>query len=384
MARYVYFDASNVASARHLNGPELMVLRGFVGRWKAMFPEDIVVVVAERSLHGGFKYLAPNKETDFPEYVEAVNAGEILELAENREADVSILDWASQFIDAVVVSNDEFKDHRRDFPWIQGNATRFYGFEALTLADGSIQYSLTRRTMDILNEDEIDAAIQKKRMEREEKRERKSRERQERRHGTEHGSGSSQWRRTEWDRTEGEPPPNFQERAGQERNWDEGTRGGPSNAHVSYASFVQRFVARLIDASCVMFLVFALILPIGLYRQYGPCPQEANSSEFDTACDPASLNLVTAIIVGWFLFPAARHFVGRTPGRAIMGIRLVQDGGTPDKGGKAPNPAQGLLRALVSVVSYWPFLFGYLWALGDEKGRTWHDLAANTLVVRTR
>ena len=47
-----------------------------------------------------------------------------------------------------------------------------------------------------------------------------------------------------------------------------------------------------------------------------------------------------------------------------------------------PGWKLGLLRTLVSWVGLFALGLGYLWALWDEKGKTWHDTAAGTLVLR--
>ena len=43
-----------------------------------------------------------------------------------------------------------------------------------------------------------------------------------------------------------------------------------------------------------------------------------------------------------------------------------------------------LKRFLVGMVSLGVFGLGILWALGDSKNRGWHDLAARTLLIKTR
>lgn len=42
-----------------------------------------------------------------------------------------------------------------------------------------------------------------------------------------------------------------------------------------------------------------------------------------------------------------------------------------------------LLRFLVGLISLGAFGLGIVWALFDAKNRTWHDLAAHTLLVKT-
>jgi uncharacterized RDD family membrane protein YckC len=43
-----------------------------------------------------------------------------------------------------------------------------------------------------------------------------------------------------------------------------------------------------------------------------------------------------------------------------------------------------LMRFLVGILSLGVFGLGILWALGDAKNRGWHDLAARTLLIKTR
>jgi uncharacterized RDD family membrane protein YckC len=52
-----------------------------------------------------------------------------------------------------------------------------------------------------------------------------------------------------------------------------------------------------------------------------------------------------------------------------------------DNGGPIPY-SRALIRYLMSLVSAFALLIGYLWMLGDARKQTWHDKVANTLVVR--
>ena len=68
--------------------------------------------------------------------------------------------------------------------------------------------------------------------------------------------------------------------------------------------------------------------------------------------------------------------IGWSPGKRVLGMRIVNDGGNP------PGAARGLARTLVSIVSAMPLWLGYLWAARDRRRQTWHDKAAHTFVVR--
>jgi uncharacterized RDD family membrane protein YckC len=67
---------------------------------------------------------------------------------------------------------------------------------------------------------------------------------------------------------------------------------------------------------------------------------------------------------------------GQTPGDAALSIRVVdKDNGQPIGFGRA------FVRWLVSIVSGIVILIGYLWMLWDSEKQTWHDKAANDVVI---
>ncbi len=67
---------------------------------------------------------------------------------------------------------------------------------------------------------------------------------------------------------------------------------------------------------------------------------------------------------------------GRTPGRRIFGIHLV------DSTGHAPSFARAMFRAVFSLVSFGFFLSGFWLALFDRHGQTLHDKLTRTFVVK--
>ena len=50
--------------------------------------------------------------------------------------------------------------------------------------------------------------------------------------------------------------------------------------------------------------------------------------------------------------------------------------------GRSLPYARAFVRALMSSLSAIPFFLGYLWMLWDPRKRTWHDIVADSLVVR--
>ncbi len=67
---------------------------------------------------------------------------------------------------------------------------------------------------------------------------------------------------------------------------------------------------------------------------------------------------------------------GRTLGRLLAGVRLV------DRSGLPPSPTRAGVRALLSAVSFALFLGGFWLALFDRRGQTLHDKLTSTFVVR--
>ncbi len=67
---------------------------------------------------------------------------------------------------------------------------------------------------------------------------------------------------------------------------------------------------------------------------------------------------------------------GRSPGRWLFGLQLV------DRRGVAPAPGRAVARALLGVVSFGLCLAGFWLSLFDRRGQTLHDKLTRTFVVR--
>jgi uncharacterized RDD family membrane protein YckC len=66
--------------------------------------------------------------------------------------------------------------------------------------------------------------------------------------------------------------------------------------------------------------------------------------------------------------------IGQTPGKWLMGIKIVAEGG-----GRL-TVGQAIIRLFGYLLSALPFYLGFLWILGPER-RGWHDRLARTEVV---
>jgi uncharacterized RDD family membrane protein YckC len=84
-----------------------------------------------------------------------------------------------------------------------------------------------------------------------------------------------------------------------------------------------------------------------------------------------ALVLAAAFYVVLYVF-----FGCETPGMQWTGLRLV------DENGNAPRRVQRLVRAAGTLLSAAALGLGYLWALIDEEGLTWHDRMSQTFLSR--
>lgn len=69
---------------------------------------------------------------------------------------------------------------------------------------------------------------------------------------------------------------------------------------------------------------------------------------------------------------------GQTPGKMIMGIRVVSSDS------ERISPGLAFLRMIGYVISFLPLLAGFLWMLWDREQRAWHDSLAVTRVIVTQ
>jgi uncharacterized RDD family membrane protein YckC len=121
------------------------------------------------------------------------------------------------------------------------------------------------------------------------------------------------------------------------------------------AGFWRRFAAAFIDGILLNIVSWILAAILGQGPGYG---------------------IGTLLTIAYFTY--FHGTTGQTPGDAALSIRVVdKDGGAPIGYGRA------FVRWLVSIVSGLIILLGYLWMLWDGEKQTWHDKAANAVVVPT-
>jgi len=155
----------------------------------------------------------------------------------------------------------------------------------------------------------------------------------------------------------------------------------PESGTNALATTTQRAWARVLDTLIVLFVARAVLNSIPL--------------DFGDPSEDTRIFLVLAAL--WVLVSAVYDTVlvatiGTTLGKFVLGTRIARftDGAKPTWG-------QAALRGLLPVVPvaalatlaapvFWLFGTGgvYLSALANPFGRGWHDLAAGSVVIRTR
>ena len=136
------------------------------------------------------------------------------------------------------------------------------------------------------------------------------------------------------------------------------------------AGFASRTVALSIDAAILALSVSLTVFFMSSISSLIHLSLEPRRDAW-AAIAVSAIGVVLTIgynIVSWSL-------TGRTPGKAIMGIRVVsQDGGRVSVG-------KASLRLLGYLLSSLPLGAGFGWVLVDDQRLAWHDHLAGTRVV---
>lgn len=149
--------------------------------------------------------------------------------------------------------------------------------------------------------------------------------------------------------------------------------GRAPNPVGEYASFGARAGAAVVDSLIVLAATFALGASLGVlfFLIYGDVDDQVYFVFSDVVGFLIDYVLVLALY--WWYYTT-----GWSPGRALVGIRIV------DEQGGRPGARRGIGRLLMSFVSTLILGVGYLAMLWSPTKQTWHDGAAGTYVVRVR
>jgi uncharacterized RDD family membrane protein YckC len=132
------------------------------------------------------------------------------------------------------------------------------------------------------------------------------------------------------------------------------------------AGFVSRLAALIVDM---------LILGVGLHGTVWLLRMNAQTlRRFAPPVSLAALVVVCAPLIAGLYKIAFWRLGGQTPGKWLLGVRVVAIGG-----GRV-SVARAAVRVVGYLVSALPFYLGFLWVLRSGR-RGFHDLLAGTEVV---
>jgi uncharacterized RDD family membrane protein YckC len=146
-----------------------------------------------------------------------------------------------------------------------------------------------------------------------------------------------------------------------------------------YGGFWRRLVAYAIDR-IILYFVSLLLLATGLLA-LGRGGLSLGSIA-TTGDIPRGMGLFTLVyivvtfVTDMIYFTWFHGSVGQTPGKMLLGLRVIQTSGEKMTFGFA------FLRWVGALVSSLFLFLGYLWIALDGRKQGWHDKIAATLVVR--
>ncbi|REG20774.1 putative RDD family membrane protein YckC [Archangium gephyra] len=161
-----------------------------------------------------------------------------------------------------------------------------------------------------------------------------------------------------------------------------GTASKETEIHARPASLWRRLLALAIDTGAIAG-VAALYLMLASSVAGVQAPQTSVSGIDGLVVQIRALQSVllpglALLLVLSLVYCAVSAFLwnGRTLGRRLLGLRLV------DTHGLAPAPGRAIVRAMLASLSFGLFLAGFWMALFDRRGQTLHDKLTSTYVVQ--
>jgi len=139
-----------------------------------------------------------------------------------------------------------------------------------------------------------------------------------------------------------------------------------------FAGFWRRLVASLVDGLVVWGLGSVLLFPFRTSIQLG-----SSSLEGEPALSMTTIAVYALLgLIGVVYYLGFWTWRGQTPGKMVLGMKIVKTDGTPLTFGRA------LVRYIGYLTSGIVLCLGYLWVGLDSRKQGWHDKIAGTYVVR--
>lgn len=136
-----------------------------------------------------------------------------------------------------------------------------------------------------------------------------------------------------------------------------------------YAGFASRALALSIDLFIISFSLLFSTSVINLLVDF----LTINEALLTQVVDLLKLGIQLTLPVLYFIISTG--LFDRTPGKALMGLRVIRSNGSPMTLWRAT--IRFVFKLLVTATAF----LGYLWVLVDNKRRGWHDILARTYVI---
>jgi uncharacterized RDD family membrane protein YckC len=157
----------------------------------------------------------------------------------------------------------------------------------------------------------------------------------------------------------------------------------PDSLQGYYAGFASRAVAIIVDVALISLISAVVIAFMSLFFSL---PSVQRFIDWVNSFLPGFAQVFVELTgprfaAIFFLVLTFLYFIfffsttGQTVGKAIMGLRVV----TTD--GRRMGVKRSFIRTFCYTLSLAPFGMGFLWVLGEDRRRAWHDKIAHTYVL---
>lgn len=157
----------------------------------------------------------------------------------------------------------------------------------------------------------------------------------------------------------------------------------PLTLRGQYAGFATRLTAFVVDMGIILGIILILntaeIAILGFFNisvdkiQNLEAAQNSYQTLFSIFIILLSVTINFGLFYAYFIF--FWMLVGQTPGKMMLGVRIVSTNGRPIT----------FFQSIRRLIGYWismlVFFMGFLWVLISDTRQGWHDKLANTYVI---
>lgn len=145
---------------------------------------------------------------------------------------------------------------------------------------------------------------------------------------------------------------------------------------LEFAGFWRRFASYIID-SIILSIIPAIFSPFWGFgtSKFWDVSDIVDAPDWVFIPFIAIGNLISFLISAGF-FVIFWKLLGQTPGKMVMGIKVIRTDGS------SLNWQSAILRYVGYMVSGFVLCLGFIWIAFDERKQGWHDKMADTYVVK--